>query len=276
VDDGEGISNTPSSLIVAQKKPLHLHHHHHHHHRDQISLATINTMHAFTFITPAALALLTYTSAANALIPKKLIELIEGTPQQQTPTTFATVVQAEPTASVKNFDPNNYDPNDCTNPEPYLSMSCMRSINEANNADIIPCDRASDCKCAERLGEGNTPFGYTETCSGSDTIPSSCLCVALTEEGSKEITDGLIRFGEVTCMVVNEAAEAAAKLLKIGAKVSKQTELKWAGKIYKIGLDVWAHGSKMGECNNVGCTGHQFVAIDPEDMEAQLGLLDVC
>jgi hypothetical protein len=242
-------------------------------------------MHAFT--TTAALALLTYTSTAYAqveVIASIMAEMQQGSPtnvanimagmDRMTPTTFSSVVKAEPTASV--FDSNNYDPNDCTNPEPYLSVECMRSINEENNADIIPCDRASDCKCAERLGEGNTPFGYTETCSGSSTIPSSCLCVALTEEASKDITDALIRFGETTCMVVNEAAEAAAKLLKLAGKVSKQTELKWAGRIYKIGLNVFAHGSKMGSCKNVGCPDHEFVTIDPEDMEAQLGLLDVC
>jgi hypothetical protein len=32
----------------------------------------------------------------------------------------------------------------------------------------------------------------------------------------------------------------------------------------------------MGSCKNVGCPEHQFVAIDPEDMEKDLGLLDVC
>jgi hypothetical protein len=61
-------------------------------------------------------------------------------------------------------------------------MQCMRGITVANNADIIPCDRASDCKCAERFGDGNTPLGYTETCSSSDSAPDSCLCVALTQD----------------------------------------------------------------------------------------------
>jgi hypothetical protein len=32
----------------------------------------------------------------------------------------------------------------------------------------------------------------------------------------------------------------------------------------------------MGSCNNVGCRGREFVAVDPEDLEAQLGLLYVC
>jgi len=227
-------------------------------------------MRAFT--NPAALALLTYIPTAFA--QAGFIASILAEVQKMTPTTLSTAIKAEPTASA--FDPNNYDPNDCTNPEAYLSVSCMRSINAANNAGIIPCDKASDCKCAERLGEGNTPFGYSETCSGSDTIPSSCLCVALTEQASKEITDTLIAIGETTCMVVNEAAEAEAKLLKLAGKVSKQKEVKWAGRIYKIGLSVLAHGSKMGSCKNVACPGHEFVAIDPEDMEAQLGLLDVC
>jgi len=245
-------------------------------------------MHAFA--TPAALALLSYTSTAYAQVgamgimasivsemqggsPTNVANIMSGL-DQMSPTTLSTAVKTEATASA--FDPNNYDPNDCTNPEPYLSVECMRGINQANNADIIPCDRASDCKCAERLGEGNTPFGYTETCSGSSTIPSSCLCVALTEEASTEITDALIAFGETTCIVVNEAAEAEAKLLKLAGKVSKQKEVKWAGRLYKIGLNLFAHGSKMGSCNNVGCPDHEFVAVDPEDLEAQLGLLDVC
>jgi len=228
-------------------------------------------MRAFT--NPAALALLTSIPAAFAQVD--VIANLMADLQKMTPTTLSTAIKAaEPTAAV--FDPNNYDPNDCTVPEAYLSVSCMRSINAANNADIIPCDRASDCKCAERLGEGNTPFGYTETCSGSDTVPSSCLCVALTEQASNEITDTLIAIGETTCMVVNEAAEAEAKLLKLAGKVSKEKEVKWAGRIYKIGLSLLAHGSKMGSCKNVGCPGHEFVAIDPEDLEAQLGLLDVC
>jgi hypothetical protein len=236
-------------------------------------------MHAFT--TPAALALLAYTSTASAqfindMLNSMMASAIQGaTNPTAFPTTFSTAIQASPTAASV-FDPNNYDPNDCTNPEPYLSMECIRGINEANNADIIPCDRASDCKCAERLGEGNTPFGYTETCSGSDSIPDSCLCVALTQDASEEITDALIAFGETTCIVVNEAAEAAAKTMKLAGKVAKQTEVKWAGRIYKIGLNVWAHGSKMGSCNNVGCPGREFVVVNPEDLEAQLGLLDVC
>jgi hypothetical protein len=225
-------------------------------------------MHAFT--TSAALALLTYTSTTSAQFGPAGMATMLAAFESLIPTTLSTVVQASPTA------PATYDPNDCTNPEPYLSVECMRSINEANNADIIYCDRASDCQCADRLGAGNTPFGYTETCSGSSTVPSSCLCVALTEEDSKEITDGLIAFGETTCMVVNEAAQAAAKLMSLAGKVSKQTELKWASKIYKIGLKTWAHGSKMGSCNNVGCPGHHFTVVDPEDLEAQLGLLDVC
>jgi hypothetical protein len=242
-------------------------------------------MHAFT--TPAALALLSYTSTAYAQLPimaSIVAEMNQGSPSnianilsgldQAYPTTLSTAVKAEPTPAA--FDPNNYDPNDCTNPEPYLSMECMRGINQANNADIIPCDRASDCKCAERLGEGNTPFGYSETCSGSSTIPSSCLCVALTEQASTEITDALIAFGETACIVVNEAAQAEAKLLKLAGKVTMQKELKWAGRLYKIGLNWFAHGSKMGSCKNVGCPGHEFVAVDPEDLEAQLGLLDVC
>jgi hypothetical protein len=242
-------------------------------------------MHAFT--TSAALALLAYTSTAYAQVDEssaraafasQLVAAIQSANPSDFPTTLSTVVTPapEPTATAAAFDPNNYDPNDCSNPEPYLSMECMRGINAANNANIIPCDRASDCKCAERLGEGNTPFGYTETCSGSDSVPDSCLCVALTQDQSEEITDALIAFGETTCIVVNEAAEQAAKLFKLAGKVSKAKEAKWMGKIYKIGLQLWARGSKMGSCNNVGCPGHEFVAVDPEDLEAQLGLLDVC
>jgi hypothetical protein len=231
---------------------------------------TINKMHAFT--TPAALALLIYLSTAHAQVAANAIEHM----QPSTPTTLSTAIIASVSPTPAAFDPTNYDPNDCTNPEPYLSMECMRSINVANNADIIPCDRASDCKCGERLGPSNTPFGYTETCSGSSSVPNSCMCVALTEEASDDITQGLIAFGEVTCMVVNEAAAMEAKLLKLTGKVSKMPEMKWAGRIYKVGLNVWARGSKMGSCKNVGCPEHQFVAIDPEDMEKDLGLLDVC
>jgi hypothetical protein len=110
-------------------------------------------------------------------------------------------------------------------------MECMRAINAANDANIIPCDRASDCKCVERLDEGSTPFGYTETCSSSDSVPDSCLCVALTQHRSEKVTDVLIAFGETSCIVANEAAEQAAKLFKLAGKVLKAREAKWIGKI---------------------------------------------
>jgi hypothetical protein len=85
-----------------------------------------------------------------------------------------------------------------------------------------------------------------------------------------------IAFGETICIVANEAAEQAAKLFKLTGKVSEAKETKWMGEIYKIGLQLWARGSKMGNCNDVGCPRRRSVAVDPEDLEAQLGLLDVC
>jgi fucose permease len=82
-------------------------------------------MHAFT--TPAALALLAYTSTTSAqfindMLNSMMASAIQGaTNPTAFPTTFSTAIQASPTATSV-FDPNNYDPNDCTNPEPYLSM----------------------------------------------------------------------------------------------------------------------------------------------------------
>lgn len=105
-------------------------------------------------------------------------------------------------------------------------MECMRGITAANNADFISCDRTSDCKCAMRFGEGNTLFGHTDTCSGSDSVPDSCFCVALTQDQSEEITDVLVAFGETSCIVVSEATEQAAKLSKLAGKGLKAKEAK--------------------------------------------------
>ena len=89
-------------------------------------------------------------------------------------------------------------------------------------------------------------------------------------------THALIAVGETACFVVNEAAALTPKALSAIGTISKQQELKWAGKIVKVGEHIVARGAKMGKCDNVGCPGHQFTMLDPKNLGKSLGLLNVC
>jgi hypothetical protein len=130
---------------------------------------------------------------------------------------------------------------------------------------------------------GNTPevlqYGLSSTCIGEGpvggdpnaVVPGACVC-----SSAKFEADALIAIGETACIAVDVAISAAATIISDVGKFSGVAPLKWAGKLLQFGDTVLAQGAVAGDCPNSACPGHQFVVVDPNDLENQLGALDQC
>ncbi|KAK3075663.1 hypothetical protein LTR53_000811 [Teratosphaeriaceae sp. CCFEE 6253] len=142
------------------------------------------------------------------------------------------------------------------------------------------CGGTDDCLAYCQAALGATPYGTSVTCSGTGELAGEglgrCSCIAMTADAAQDITNAFVAIGEVACVVLDEALALTPTVLQAVGAISRSTELKWAAKIFKIGVNLMAHGAKLGRCANAACPGHQSVAIDPERLEEGLSWLDVC
>ncbi|KAK1074685.1 hypothetical protein LTR74_000929 [Friedmanniomyces endolithicus] len=171
------------------------------------------------------------------------------------------------------------DPNDCSLAANKDTPPCAEAGNESPSRGPV-CSRWQDCSAFCHTALGSTPHGISITCESAQVLNGHpyglCTCIGLTAGEAQDIGNAIIAIGETACIVVDEALKITPKLLSLMGTLTRQTELKWAGRLIQIGTNIFAHGSKLGHCDNAGCPGHNFVAVDPAHLEKSLGLLNVC
>ncbi|KAK3075439.1 hypothetical protein LTR53_001224 [Teratosphaeriaceae sp. CCFEE 6253] len=142
------------------------------------------------------------------------------------------------------------------------------------------CGGTDDCLAYCQAALGATPYGSSVTCSSTGELAGEglghCSCIATTADAAQEITNAFVAIGEVACVVLDEALALTPTVLQAVGAISRSTELRWAAKIFKIGVNLMAHGAKLGWSANAACPGHQSVALDPERLEEGLSWLDAC
>ncbi|KAK1083340.1 hypothetical protein LTR33_003326 [Friedmanniomyces endolithicus] len=177
------------------------------------------------------------------------------------------------------------NPNDCS--LAINKAQCAEAGNESPSRGPV-CSRWQDCSAFCHTALGSTPRGISITCESAQVVNGHPYglgtCINLTAGEARDIGNAIIAIGETACIVVDETAcivvdealKITPKLLSLMGTLTRQTELKWAGKLLQIGTNVFAHGSKLGHCDNAGCPGHNSVAVDPAHLEKSLRLLNVC
>jgi hypothetical protein len=196
------------------------------------------------------------------------------------PTTPAGEILAQAIKDMGGSRPPDYTPEASNGCDPSQAR-CVPAVNGHSSAAGAPtCNQAEDCisYCHSILGDGDVG----STCAANFDYPGSgdyleSICTCYDSTYLVDVTtDALVAIGEATCFVVNEAMALTPKVLNAIGTISKVKQVKWAGKIVKIGNHLLAHGSKMGKCDDLGCPGHEFTMLDPNDLENSLGALNVC